>query len=196
MAWAEPECFWCIDTEGVAGGGAELCKYCGLVTVCPAHSRYHRPGSTCFPFTVRTGEAGRTLFAARDIKLGEASGGENDSTGNLLQVVLEERAAAVGPAHSTPPVCLGCYSLVSHTTPDCPGCGFPCCGPDCWGSPQHQPECGAFSRAGVRVRVARTGRPAQEYQVSNTGRLMQNITAHRMDCPMSIHRMHEFFNTS
>lgn len=71
---------------------------------------------------------GRHLIATRDLKLGE--------------VILQEQPLVAGPSQVTPPVCLGCYRLLTEecATP-CPDCGWPVCSVECARASAHRPEC-------------------------------------------------------
>lgn len=81
---------------------------------------------------------GRYLVAARDIE--------------PLELVLWDRAAAVGPGADTLPVCLECFKKVESREGGggpaflCPGCSFPLCGPKCVAGSLHKEECSIFSK--------------------------------------------------
>ena len=76
-------------------------------------------------------EVGRYLVASRDIK--------------PLELVLWDRAAAVGPAADALPVCLECFGKVDGSF-FCPQCQFPLCGPKCVGKSLHKEECQIFAK--------------------------------------------------
>jgi hypothetical protein len=72
---------------------------------------------------------GRHLIATRDLKVGE--------------VILQEEPLVVGPSQVTPPLCLGCYSLLTEqTATPCADCGWPVCSEKCARTRAHQAECG------------------------------------------------------
>jgi hypothetical protein len=71
---------------------------------------------------------GRHLIATRDLKVGE--------------VILQEEPLVAGPSQVTPPVCLGCYSLLTEECATaCPDCGWPVCSEKCARSSAHRAEC-------------------------------------------------------
>ena len=147
-------CFWCRSDY------SELCIKCGLVSSCSSHWALHHSldGKFCFPFKVVEDEAlGRRIIAVRDI--------------NQMEVVMEDKPVAVGPVHSTLPVCLECYKFVNLDVV-CPGCGFPMCDEQCIGGPTHAPECKVFSDAGVKVKIIRGDQNAAEYQAIMVLRLL------------------------
>ena len=94
---------------------------------------------------------GRRLLATRDLRQGE--------------VVLVDRPAAVGPLHTTTPLCLECSALLPRPSFACPCCGFPLCAPACVGGERHLPECRALATHGTKVKILQGGKPAVEYQV-------------------------------
>ena len=94
----------------------------------------------------------------RDIKQGE--------------VIMEDKAVAVGPVHNTTPVCLQCYKFVSATDYWCDGCGYPMCDEECARGATHAQECAVFRSAGARVDILHTDNDAVEYQVILVLRLL------------------------
>lgn len=71
---------------------------------------------------------GRHLIATRDIKVGE--------------VILDEQPLVAGPSQVTPPVCLGCYRILTEQSAcACLDCGWPMCSEDCARTPAHRAEC-------------------------------------------------------
>ena len=127
---------------------------------CSAHWDLHRSldKKFCYPFKVVEDEIlGRRIVAVRDI--------------NQMEVIMEDRPVAVGPVHSTPPVCLQCYKLVSLEY-ECEGCGFPMCDEQCAAGDNHAQECQIFRKARVRVRIIKTDCNAMEYQVIMVLRLL------------------------
>jgi len=140
-------CFWCFTQESV-----ELCSQCGLVASCDKHWKQHRDDDgTCFPIRVdQHPHLGRRLVATRDIKRGE--------------ILLTDRPSAMGPLHQTRPVCLECMAYLPSPSFGCPHCGFPLCGQDCVGGPNHAKECRALKMKGTKVKITRGDVPAIEYQ--------------------------------
>lgn len=58
------------------------------------------------------------------------------------EIILEESPLVAGPLQVTPPVCLGCYTLLSEfNKKDCTKCGWPVCSDLCEKSDEHFPEC-------------------------------------------------------
>jgi len=55
---------------------------------------------------------------------------------------LQEESLVAGPAQVTPPLCLGCYSLLTEqsATP-CADCGWPVCSDKCARTSAHRAEC-------------------------------------------------------
>lgn len=86
-------------------------------------------------------DLGRHLVASRRIATGEE--------------VLREAPLVSGPLQVTPPVCLGCYSLLTELgSIECPKCGWPMCSLNCAKTPQHHPECKITSQCrGTKVRI-------------------------------------------
>merc|ERR1711963_1152319 len=82
------------------------------------------------------------------------------------QAVLVDFPSAVAPVHSSAPICLECYCLLSpHDWIQCPSCGFPLCSQECVGGKNHEKECFAFIRAGVKVDIdVAADNPAREYK--------------------------------
>jgi len=74
--------------------------------------------------------------------------------------------SAVAPVHSSAPICLECFCLLSpNDWIQCPSCGFPLCSQECVGGTNHEKECFAFTRAGVKVDIDVTAdNPAREYK--------------------------------
>jgi hypothetical protein len=71
---------------------------------------------------------GRHLIATRDVKIGE--------------VILQEEPLVAGPSQVTPPVCLGCYRLLTQECASpCPDCGWPVCDETCARASAHRAEC-------------------------------------------------------
>jgi len=118
-------CFYCgVDCE-------DQCE-CGEWTCGMEHQLIHRPGKYCLPFKVcHSPEVGRYLVASRDIK--------------PLELVLWDRAAAVGPGADALPVCLECFGKVDGSFL-CPKCQFPLCGTKCVGKNMHKDECEIFAK--------------------------------------------------
>jgi hypothetical protein len=113
----------------------------------------------CFPVRVEaTATAGRRLVATRPLKRGD--------------VVLEDGAAALGPLHSTSPLCLECSVLLPRPAFTCPYCGFPLCGSGCVRGPRHRLECDLLSAKGLKVKITEGDRPAVEYQAVMLLRLL------------------------
>ena len=76
------------------------------------------------------------MVASRDIK--------------PLELVLWDRAAAVGPAADALPVCLECFGKVDGSFL-CPKCQFPLCGAKCVGKNLHRDECELFAKLEKKV---------------------------------------------
>ena len=147
-------CFWCHSDC------SELCTKCGLVSSCSSHWALHHSldKKFCYPVkVVRDDVVGRRIIAARDI--------------TQMEVIMEDRPVAVGPVHSTLPVCLQCYRFVNLDY-ECVGCGFPMCDDQCAGGDAHAQECKVFRDAGVRVKIMRWDQDTAEYQVIMVLRLL------------------------
>ena len=57
-------------------------------------------------------------------------------------MILQEEPLVVGPSQVTPPLCLGCYSLLTEqTATPCADCGWPVCSEKCARTSAHQAEC-------------------------------------------------------
>jgi len=84
---------------------------------------------------------------------------------------MEDKPVAVGPVHSTLPVCLQCYKFVSLEYA-CEGCGFPMCDEQCAAGDNHAAECKIFRNANYRVKIIRLDCNAIEYQVLMVLRLL------------------------
>ena len=63
--------------------------------------------------------AGRYMVATRDI--------------SALELILSEKAAAVGPKLSHPAVCVSCLAELEQEFSTCPHCGLPLCRAGCEG---------------------------------------------------------------
>jgi len=106
-------CFWCQNEK------SKLCPDCQLVNVCQSHWSIHRR-DVCFPIKVDSDPAfGRRLMAVRNIQRGE--------------IIMIDSPSALGPTHSSLPLCLECSTLLPHPTFTCPYCGYPLCGQSCVG---------------------------------------------------------------
>jgi hypothetical protein len=71
---------------------------------------------------------GRHVIATRDLKVGE--------------VILKEKPLVAGPSQVTPPICLGCYMLLTEQSArPCCECGWPVCSETCARAPAHRAEC-------------------------------------------------------
>lgn len=82
---------------------------------------------------VESPKLGRCLVAIRNISPGE--------------IVIQEAPLISGPLQTTPPICLGCYNLLTEfNSRDCERCGWPICSLDCEKSKAHQPECDITSQ--------------------------------------------------
>jgi len=119
----------------------------------------------------------------RDIKQGE--------------VVMEDRAVAVGPVHNTTPVCLQCYKFVSLDY-CCDGCGYPMCDEECARGATHAQECAVFRNAGAKVDILPSDKDAVEYQVILVLRLLlgtevdiarTNLLSHHMETLGEVERV-------
>ena len=84
---------------------------------------------------------------------------------------MEDKPVAVGPVHSTLPVCLECYQFVNLDY-ECEGCGFPMCDQLCAGGETHAQECQVFRAAGAKVKIIRADQEMVEYQVIMVLRLL------------------------
>ena len=102
--------------------------------------------------------AGRYMVAIRDI--------------SALELILSEKAAAVGPKLVQPAVCVSCLAqLDSAEGHSCPRCSVPLCSEDCEGGLHTAQECQIL--AGARPPLRR-----EDFQ-SNTG-VLASLTALRL----------------
>ena len=83
------------------------CQFCeaNVYYCCQSHFELHRSKSNgetqCHPFSIQfTESVGRFMVANRDIEAGET--------------IFEDRAAVVGPAAESLPLCLDCHSQVRN----------------------------------------------------------------------------------
>ncbi|KAJ4438510.1 hypothetical protein ANN_14455 [Periplaneta americana] len=95
---------------------------------------------------------GRHLIATRDLKVGE--------------IILQELPLVAGPSQVTPPVCLGCYRLLTEqNAKTCTECGWPVCSEVCAHATAHRAEC-SFTKLhkGSKVTVRNFQQPHPIYQ--------------------------------
>lgn len=83
------------------------------------------------------------MIATRDIKVGE--------------VILREQPLVAGPSQVTPPVCLGCYKLLTEDSAHpCSECGWPVCSENCERALPHRAECDVTKlKKGSKVSVSK-----------------------------------------
>lgn len=119
-------CAVCTQPAKQRCGGCHVTYYC-----CRDHQRVDWKGhrSQCKPFKVAENKAlGRHVIATRDLKVGE--------------VILKGQPLVAGPSQVTPPICLGCYKLLTeHSARPCSECGWPLCSEKCARAPAHRAEC-------------------------------------------------------
>ncbi|XP_021915499.1 protein msta isoform X2 [Zootermopsis nevadensis] len=151
-------CAVCTEPANQRCGGCHVIYYC-----CRDHQRLDWKGhrSRCKPFKVADNKAlGRHLIATRDIKVGE--------------VILDEQPLVAGPSQVTPPVCLGCYRILTEQSAcACLDCGWPMCSEDCARTPAHRAECDITKlKKGSKVTVRNFLQPHPIYQCVTTLRCL------------------------
>ena len=129
-------CFFCLEPAKVR------CQECPWGEACSLGClRWHRdPTGSCFPFRLeRTADRGMAMVAARDIR--------------PMEVILQEYPVAIGPYFQTRPLCLECFGLFGHHSPQyrCSKCHFPLCGPGCEVGRWHRVECRVFQDVGHKT---------------------------------------------
>ncbi|CAK1587316.1 unnamed protein product [Parnassius mnemosyne] len=133
----------------------QKCSGCQNVHYC---SREHQKQDwklhkyRCIPAKVKQDpKLGRYLEATRDIKSGD--------------IIMKEAPLITGPAQVTPPVCLGCYTLLEEgKTVSCSDCGWPFCSEACTRNEAHKPECHFTQKRGEKVSISTFGVPHPNYQ--------------------------------
>ncbi|XP_061393002.1 SET domain-containing protein SmydA-8 [Musca vetustissima] len=106
------------------------------------------------PYRIEVSEiVGRYLVANRNLKPGE--------------ILIKEKALAIGPCVSADPVCLGCYMPVTlkATQYRCSSCNWPMCGPHCRGLHKETghtaEECDLFRRENTATPLTPTASPVR-----------------------------------
>lgn len=83
-------------------------------------------------------QLGRYLVATRSIK--------------PFEIILKEAPLLCTPSQVTSPVCLGCLNGIEPSDYiDCENCGWPLCGIECKGKPEHEAECEFTVKRGSKV---------------------------------------------
>ncbi|XP_069705567.1 SET domain-containing protein SmydA-8 [Periplaneta americana] len=143
-------CAVCRQPAQQRCGGCHVTYYC-----CRDHQRLDWKGhrDRCKPFKVAENKIlGRHLIATRDLKVGE--------------IILQELPLVAGPSQVTPPVCLGCYRLLTEqNAKTCAECGWPVCSEVCAHATAHCAEC-SFTKLhkGSKVTVRNFQQPHPIYQ--------------------------------
>ncbi|XP_073829110.1 SET and MYND domain containing, arthropod-specific, member 4 [Musca autumnalis] len=111
-------------------------------------------GADAKPYRIDVSEIyGRYLVASRNLKPGE--------------ILIKEKALAIGPCVSADPVCLGCYMPVTlkATQYRCPSCKWPMCGPQCRGLNKETghiaEECELFKRENTAAPLTPNASPVK-----------------------------------
>uniref|UniRef100_W8C7K8 Protein msta, isoform A n=1 Tax=Ceratitis capitata TaxID=7213 RepID=W8C7K8_CERCA len=131
--------------------------YCGKV-----HQKQHwlTHKVDCRPFKVEhSDQLGRYLVATRSIK--------------PFEIILKEAPLLCTPSQVTSPVCLGCLNGIEPSDYiDCENCGWPLCGIECKGKPEHEAECEFTVKRGSKVSVKEFTNPHPLYQCMGTVRCL------------------------
>ena len=137
-----------------------ICEKCGLVAFCSeACQKVHRPENFCFPFMVeqRPG-VGRFVVAVRDIE--------------ALELIMWDKAAALGPRMGCPPCCLHCLKPVDGSYV-CPACSWPMCSEQCAQGRVHSIECNILKNCPDKIEFTNFSEPHDYYRAITAYRLFR-----------------------
>lgn len=82
---------------------------------------------------------------------------------------MHEEPLVAGPPQVTPPLCLGCYSLLTEQTAiPCADCGWPVCSDKCARTGAHRAECDITKlKRGAKVKALTPELTALDPQETN-----------------------------
>ncbi|KAM3956983.1 SET and MYND domain containing, arthropod-specific, member 1 isoform 1-T2 [Aphomia sociella] len=142
-------CMVCLAPAETKCSGCQQVHYCTR-----EHQKQHwkEHKRHCVPAKLKEDpKFGRYLEATRDIKAGD--------------IILKEKPLITGPTQITPPVCLGCYTLLEEgKTARCEKCGWPFCSEVCTRKEEHLPECFYTQQKGEKISITTFGSPHPNYQ--------------------------------